>query len=171
HRDGLRPCQMLGVLLDAGVQEANLRRRLDDALAFDLQDHPQNPVRAGVVRADAEGHAVALAADLQLLDVQLVLSRTHDARHFSPHLPRPTGGGPWNPGRRRAASARGPSCAPQPVPWPSPARRAADNPCAADGPPSRRAAESASDSDGPRNGCRTGPTLPAPPGWPSATSR
>ena len=59
----LRPEQVLGALLDAGVQVADLGDRLGDDLAFDLGDDLQHAVSGRMLRSHREHHAVVGALD------------------------------------------------------------------------------------------------------------
>ena len=48
----------LGGLLNAGVQEANIRYGLDDGLAFDGQYQAQHPVCAWMLRSHIDSHGI-----------------------------------------------------------------------------------------------------------------
>src|SRR5690606_14459556 len=166
--DGLGPGEVLGGLFDAGVQEADFRRRLDDALPLDLQDDPQHAVGAGVVGADAQRHPIAFAVDLQLLQIKIVIAGSDDLAHVTSRLsPRPAN--PSCPAGAPAAWGHGNGCGPPRGPASPPAGPAAGSPCAGGAPPSRRASECGSGWDGPQTGCRTSPILPARPDRPPAT--
>ncbi len=52
----------LAHLLGAAVVEADLADQVHDLLAVELEDDPQDAVRAGVVRADVEEHEVEVLA-------------------------------------------------------------------------------------------------------------
>jgi hypothetical protein len=54
--DPLRPRPVLGVLLDARVQVADDGLALDDGLAVELQEQPQDPVRRGMLRPHVDDH-------------------------------------------------------------------------------------------------------------------
>src|SRR6185312_13490752 len=56
ERNHLRPINGLALLLDAGMQEADVRLRLHDGLAFEFDDDAQNAVRRGVLRPHVERH-------------------------------------------------------------------------------------------------------------------
>src|SRR5690606_3979280 len=132
------PGQVLSVLFDAGVQKADLRRGLENALALDLQDHAQHAVGAGVMGTDAQGHAVAFAVDPQLFQIQIVIARSDDLAHVTSRLSRRPAS-PSSPAGAPAAWGHGSGCGRPPSGAGRPGGPAADNPCAADDPPSRRA--------------------------------
>ena len=59
----------LELLLDAGVQEADVGPRLDDGLAVEFEYHAQHAVRGRVLRPHVQGHAARTGAALFGLDV------------------------------------------------------------------------------------------------------
>jgi hypothetical protein len=77
-RDRLEPGLLLDVLLDAGVDVADLRHAAGDFLAVEHQVQAQHAVRRRVVRADVQRHE--LLADLRVHRwVQLARDRRRDS--------------------------------------------------------------------------------------------
>ena len=77
----LRPEQIFGGLLDAGVQIADLGLGLDDVLALDLEHDLQHAVRRRMLRPHREHHRVAvLANDLRRQRLRRTCSRLVLAR-------------------------------------------------------------------------------------------
>ena len=59
RRDALLVSLVLYGLLNAGVQEAHIRHRVDDLFAVQLQQHTQHAMRAGMMRPHVEEHGLA----------------------------------------------------------------------------------------------------------------
>ena len=72
----LHPGAVLGVLLDAGVQEADTRTNLRHGLAVALHHHPQHAMGRGVLRAHVDDEGLVFAGGLLLGDLSPVTA--HD---------------------------------------------------------------------------------------------
>ena len=51
-------CFALGSLLDARVQEANIRNSFDDYFTLNGQDEPQYAMGTGMLRSHVDGHGI-----------------------------------------------------------------------------------------------------------------
>src|SRR5690606_308233 len=105
---------MLRRLFDPRVQEANLGHAPHDPLAFQLQDEPEHAVGAGVMRADADHHAVAFGR-LDAITPRIWMLQGKLCRiklgHRAPYLS-PASLGAWNrffsAANRASSFSRGP---------------------------------------------------------------
>ncbi len=186
HGRRLRPKQVFGALLDAGVQVADLHLGALDRLAGDFDDHLQHAVRRGMLRPHRKRHRVAAPFD----DVHRRQRRTEirsrgrcgRRAHCDVPLRRALAVGACardltlqcrgNFARRRRAG-RHVALQRERRPRRRFARRvrATDNLCAADALPSPRASECGADPDGRRSGFRRGRRLRARPNLRTATGR
>src|SRR5437870_446680 len=66
----LDPVERLGLLLDPGVEVADVRVDVDDDLAVDLDAQPEHAVRGRVLRAHVDPHGFVLDPDVPRLDLR-----------------------------------------------------------------------------------------------------
>ena len=76
-RDVLVVVEVLAELLEAGVQVADVRRAMDDALAVEFEHEAQRRVRGRVLRAEVERPAIPSISAEQLGAVSLLVGRRH----------------------------------------------------------------------------------------------
>ncbi len=140
---------VLAQLLDAAVEVAEDRVEVDDPLALDLEDHPQDAVGRRVLGAHVDEHltvAEGVELGLALRPRRIGRDRLEDADVLVEHDPRVVGGrvpdgghdrvsSPWSAGSgRRAPRSTGRGsvpCGGLRHPASGPHRRAGRSPCAA----------------------------------------
>src|SRR5690606_27135349 len=135
-RDRLLPREVLGRLLDARVEEADLGRAPYYRLAFELQDEPEHAVGARMVRANRKDHAVAVQRFEHFVALMREIFRTTRRHSLRPQRSRVSARGTGLAAREWAAA---------PSLW----GLAAGSLCAGGARPSYPASRFASGSDGP----------------------